>query len=410
MTVKIEIQNFQSIKRAELEVKGLTAITGPNNSGKSAVMRATKGAFQNTKGSSFVRKGSQKTSVFLSFEDGKSLSWEKNAGKSTKPAYIIDGGDPINPGQSVPEELDSFRVASIQAGGRDIWPQFAPQFSGQVFLLDEPGSVLAEAVADVDRVSILTQAQKSAESDQRAANNELKVRSKDLKKLEEEMGFFEGLDEAETLIVAIEESYKRLSKMSFAIQKVKSLRDQLKNAQELVDHLSGVKNIIVPEESQLQEIREGIQQHSSLSSLHGKFSRVTTQIKKLSGIQKVHLPEESVTQQIREGIQQHSSLVYLQGKFSRVSSEIKSLSGIPEISIDLGPVKKVQKVLSMALDLQRRLGAEKAQVEAQEKNLHEKQKEAKKAQEDFEQELQEIGECPLCGSDTKGQCHTSLSE
>ncbi len=41
--VKVRVKNFQSIREAEVEVKGLTVITGPNNSGKTAFMRAVKG-------------------------------------------------------------------------------------------------------------------------------------------------------------------------------------------------------------------------------------------------------------------------------------------------------------------------------------------------------------------------------
>ena len=67
--MKIQVKNFQSIKKAEVEVKGLTVITGPNNIGKSALARAISGVFSNLKGNSFVRKGESHCEVEVEFED-----------------------------------------------------------------------------------------------------------------------------------------------------------------------------------------------------------------------------------------------------------------------------------------------------------------------------------------------------
>ena len=43
--MKVHIQNYQSLKDVEFEVKGLTVITGQNNTGKSACARALCGVF-----------------------------------------------------------------------------------------------------------------------------------------------------------------------------------------------------------------------------------------------------------------------------------------------------------------------------------------------------------------------------
>ena len=48
--MQVKIENYQSIKEADFEVKGLTAITGANNTGKSACARAIAGAFSNAHG------------------------------------------------------------------------------------------------------------------------------------------------------------------------------------------------------------------------------------------------------------------------------------------------------------------------------------------------------------------------
>ena len=146
--MKVTVKNFQSIKEAELEVNGFTVITGANNSGKTALMRAIKGAFQNTKGTAFVRHGEDRCRVEIEFEDG-SFAWEKGKGK---PAYEIDG-KVVNPGKTIPDEVSALGVRPIKAGpAGDVWPQIAPQFTGQVFLVDKHGSALAEAVAATSKL------------------------------------------------------------------------------------------------------------------------------------------------------------------------------------------------------------------------------------------------------------------
>ena len=67
--MKVTVENFQSIKRAEIDVDGFTVITGPNNSGKTALMRAIRGAFQNAPGSAFIRHGEKECRVEVDLGD-----------------------------------------------------------------------------------------------------------------------------------------------------------------------------------------------------------------------------------------------------------------------------------------------------------------------------------------------------
>ena len=68
--MKIKVENFQSIKNTEIEVKGLTVITGENSIGKSALARAFNGVFTNLRGNAHVRNGESHSSVCVSFADG----------------------------------------------------------------------------------------------------------------------------------------------------------------------------------------------------------------------------------------------------------------------------------------------------------------------------------------------------
>ena len=125
MAVKIKIKDYQSIKDAEIEVDGFTVVTGPNNSGKSALMRAVSGLFRNAaleEEGSVVRHGEDKFRVEMDFGAEGKVAWEK--GPKIKPTYEVDGTT-LHPGRDVPDEIKKFGVLPIQAGGRELWPNAA---------------------------------------------------------------------------------------------------------------------------------------------------------------------------------------------------------------------------------------------------------------------------------------------
>lgn len=280
--MKVRVRGFQSIKDATLEVKGFTVVTGTNNSGKSALVRAIRGAFQNSKGSSFVRHGEATAKVDIDFDDGKSLYWEK--GKDTKPTYCVNKGALLHPGQGVPVEVEGLGVIPITAGGKELWPQFAPQFTGQVFLLDQPGSVLAEAVADVERVSQLNEALRLSESDRRSANSELKVRRADLVRLTKKLERFAGLDAIQKRIEGLEQARRKGETLQRALETLISLRDRLAGAEGIVASLQGIEDIHPPQDDTFTLLGKLIKGKETLQGLRDRLVGAEGRIKKLVGI------------------------------------------------------------------------------------------------------------------------------
>ena len=217
--ISVRIRNYQSIEAADFELNGLTVLSGPNNSGKSALHRAIYGVFTNTRGNHFVRNGKDYCSVSLDFADGQTVTWEKGAKVNR---YRVNGKELNKVSHGVPDEVVSMGVNAVSIAGRDpLWPQFAHQFTGQVFLLDSPGSVLAEAIADVDRVGVLNEALRQAQSDHRSATADLKTRQADVVRLEAQEGKFHGLDD-------IEANFQTLERMG---SEVEIHREKLSSAQ-----------------------------------------------------------------------------------------------------------------------------------------------------------------------------------
>lgn len=241
MPLKVRVRNFQSIEDGTIVIDGLTSLTGTNNAGKSAMFRAIRGVFTNTRGHAFVRLGTSHSTVDIEdLDDGRTLTWEKGPKVNR---YVINGKKFDRVGHGVPPEVAAFGVTPLGVGGQDLWPQIAPQMNGVMFLLDQPGSVIAEAVADVERVNQLNGALKMSESERKAAKADLKIRIKDGVSFKERRETFDGLDD---VLVDLEDLGKRqdkAEKIASAHKNLVRLGERYTAAKEDVTALEGLEDV-----------------------------------------------------------------------------------------------------------------------------------------------------------------------
>ena len=185
--MKVTIDNFQSLGHVELDLQGLTVITGPSDRGKSALVRAIEGALFNLPGDYFVRTGAQFAGVELEWP-GHKVVWAKGGGKNL---FEIDGQTYAKVGKDAPPRLQElgFRDELIGArqkedgstdGGKWVRPQIAHQFDG-IYLLDEPGPFINEVIVKLSRLGVLQRALRQCSLDHRQAKALLKTREGDLK-------------------------------------------------------------------------------------------------------------------------------------------------------------------------------------------------------------------------------------
>lgn len=251
MAFTVRVRDFQAIKDVTLRVSGLTVVTGTNNSGKTSLMRAVRGVFTNPPAGPLVRLGSAYLSVDLTFDDGHTLTWEKGhekpggKGKAIN-RYTIDGKTLEGVGRGVPSEIEALGVRGITAGSEETWPQIARQFDGNLFLVDRPGSVVAEALSDVERVGKLSDALRASESDRRAVVSEVKIRRADCVRLHDRLkqfgspdspgGFDEVLDQIKR---ASQTHVADLDATALKLAALRELAARLEKAREQVAGLAG---------------------------------------------------------------------------------------------------------------------------------------------------------------------------
>lgn len=238
--MKIKVENFQSIKNAEIEVKGLTVITGENSIGKSALARAFNGVFTNLRGNAHVRNGESHSSVCVSFEDGNEVLWEK--GKKVN-RYVVNGKEISKVGSGVPEEVKTLGVCGVEVDGKELYPQIAKQFQN-IFLLDLPPSALSSALSDVEVIQQLEKASAKARSEVRDIKARMKVKREDLDQAQSNLSLYEGFDYSK--IISFEEAEERKNEAEDLLLKVEVLAEKRAKVSSMIEALSEAENIVAP--------------------------------------------------------------------------------------------------------------------------------------------------------------------
>lgn len=183
--MKVHVQNFQSLKDAQLDVEGLTVIVGPSDLGKSALVRAIEAALFNLPGDYFVRAGATFAEVHLAevpTAAGGTLDvvWRKGKGKNE---FVVNGAKFDKVGTDAPPPLV---VAGFRDVAEEVRPQIATQFD-RLFLLDRPGSTVADILTALSRVVVVAAADRLCATDVRDTKRTETVRRGDLQQVETDL-------------------------------------------------------------------------------------------------------------------------------------------------------------------------------------------------------------------------------
>lgn len=394
MSVKIRVRDFQSIEDATIEVSGLTVITGQNNTGKSAMIRAVQGVFTNPRGYKFVRHGRPHCTVDVTFQDGKTVTWEKGDGVNR---YVVNGKKLDKVGQSVPLEVESLGVVPITAAGCELWPQFAPQFTGQVFLLDQPGSVLAESIADVTRVGVLNEALRNAQSDRRSLSAELKVRASHVARLEVQEAGFAGLDSVEEMVLQSEALHEQVRQQQKTLEDLRSLNEDYQQALGIVRELTPVLSVDIPS---TDTVAKGLEDLTSLSDLSQRLDSASKVLGFLEPVAGISLPEDS-------SFVRAQKIATALGVMTDIREQLKTYQGFLH-GVDADSVREPIPEVSDLVSAYATLNGYRQvrdQIRSRQSQVDQLSREIKSLTDLFEQSQKEVqdllgqaGSCPICGN------------
>jgi len=177
MISQLQVRNFQSLKKVDIDLGLFTVILGPSNSGKSALIRALQALTSNIRGSSFITQG-QSSATISALSDEWRVTLEKGDSSSYRVVYP-DGSEKTYTklASAVPDDITRLlnMVPSGEAGSLSFASQEDPPF-----LLKTPGSSVARVLGDLTHVSLVFEAVRESNRRKSAASSEVKTRQTDL--------------------------------------------------------------------------------------------------------------------------------------------------------------------------------------------------------------------------------------
>lgn len=185
MTGKLRLRNFQAIEDTTIDLEGLTVITGRSNLGKSALIRGIEAIVFGAPGDAYVRRGTEWAGGTLVLNDRSpdlKISWKKVPSSvrrpDQQPFLIINGQQYTKIGREHKGLTAPYGLIEIETSTGRLRPQVAKQHD-PAFLVAENETTAAEVLKQLGRVDVVTEAQRLAKKDGKAADAKKEVRIQD---------------------------------------------------------------------------------------------------------------------------------------------------------------------------------------------------------------------------------------
>ena len=344
MLEQLKLKNFQTHKSSTFNFSpGINVITGPNDKGKSSIIRAIYWlAFNRPSGDEFIREGSKSCSVQGVFND---VSVTRKKGKSEN-KYVVDGQVFNALRSDVPSEVKDI----IKLSKTNIQLQHDPHF-----LLSYNSSEVAKALNQVVGLDQIDTSFQVPNRIIRQNNSSIDHIQKDIDYYKKALKKFRGLNKIEKLVDQYEHVLKLKKDLKSSINKLEEVTSSLRDSERIEKKhkaLQSVQKKLTKMESKLEKIKE----KSSTADRLGRTIKTLTETKDPSKkIRKVEKINESI--QSMENILE--SLNNEKTHLSKISSHMSS-------------------------------------IQSSSKELEKMNSEYKETKETFDKKQEELGMCPFC--------------
>lgn len=217
MISSVEVRNFQSLRDVRVRIGRFTVVTGPSNTGKSALVRAIRLLAFNARGSSFVTRGQKTATVVMTGDD-----WRVEVSRGGRDSYTIqvgeDGGAPhvfTKLGGKVPEQVTGLlRLAEVNFAGQLDRP----------YLLDQTGGEVTRVLGRLTNATLLHKAAQEANRRRLATAAALKAREADLTACEARLTAYAALPAEREAVEGAEVALESLRALEARRARLESLR------------------------------------------------------------------------------------------------------------------------------------------------------------------------------------------
>lgn len=224
--MRIEISNFQSHANTSIEpapAGGLTVITGPSDSGKTAIVRALKWLLYNQpQGDSFRRVGCDFVEVSVETASGQHVTRRRT---STTNRYIVDGQTLEGFGNSVPAEAQQTTgVRPVRLNDQDILANIAGQLEPPFLGSSISAPARAKVLGKLAGTEVIDQASRDLGTDLYRSRQEAKRLDAEVEELEQQVA-----------------QYDYLPSLADELEQLKELAESIKTAQQRMNQLRPYK-------------------------------------------------------------------------------------------------------------------------------------------------------------------------
>jgi hypothetical protein len=330
--------------------------------------------------------------------DGFDLLWKKGDRVN---CYAFNGREYDKPDRGVPDFLAEAGLTLVKVGDKTGSIQVADQFF-PIFLLDQSGPAIAEAISDVSQLDNINAATKLVEKDRRSVMETRKVREKDASDLASKLSKYDTLDEK---LVLVKEAEKGLLAVNAQYARAQALEKFLRALEDLKKDLTSLdvaSKIEVPESSGLPK---AVVTAVSLHGFLGEISRRGREVKLLGDTEKSlrDFPDDSPLSgqveklgNVREWM---ARLRKIKGSFA--SSESADAAIIPDSEGMATSVAKLRELSSFTAR-NNSLSKASSDVQASLEKLEAEGQSITLALAPLKKALSEIEVCPSCSRPMKG--------
>lgn len=438
--LRVEVQNFQSVLNAALDIEGYVALVGMSNIGKSAIVRALQCALTGAVGTDFVRHGqtcdrrlrqTKKCKCFCKVTietSAMKVVWEKGDAVNR---YTVtrDGVPEVYEGleRGTPSFFDG-AFSLVTVGDEKELIQVPDQFD-PIFLLNQTGSVVANVMSDVARLDEVNAALTAVNKDRKDASSKRKVREEDVTRLQAELAVYTGLDdvkaealsEAQVKLEAVQSLLVRLERYLELARGLKEILLALRAALtpklpviEPLEALTGRLNAVVEYVDTLQVLSPAIEvlsqavsgelpdldpllrKQAKAAEAEGfvtRLSDLAPPLKRLKGVDAVKLPDDSGLAGAHEAFVRAERFL---GRLEATQASLGRWEGFAELpEMDLEGLKQKQASLAALEAFLVKVDGLNLTVSDLAGQLKVSDAEKQKLQD----ELQGMGLCPTCSQD-----------
>lgn len=403
--MKLRIKDFQSIKNADIDVSGITIITGKSNAGKTAVIRALNDAIFNNGDDSHVRAGAERCTVEL--DDGKNrMTFVRDASrKSEKTSYSFNGGAEIRKvgRDQLPEAKEMFGITDVRmANGSHALLNFWNQ-NDRPFLMDKSPQQLYEFLS-LSSAKMYTGILKKMVKDSRDMKLEIAGEAKVIddnrlmlsqkkKYLASQEGFdglFDGIRDLDRRQKANTEAVVAMNAVAGAERQIAGIREQLSSMAVYPDISI---DDITKRERDIQASEKAVSETEALARRIGQAKTAADGIARYPDISIAGLEKRESRIAGAE-----SSLKEMETLMARASAAREAVAGLHNMpEIDISTVSAKESAIAGA----ERMLAEGASIEEKMRKtaemLHAAEVECIRMAGETTAYEKEIGVCPLCG-------------